>query len=67
MRPVNRFIRTDRLSEATAREAIAELQAEGARVVVASSAFGVDDGTAEEVVRRVATEAGLPAKEGPLR
>jgi N-methylhydantoinase A len=61
LRPINRFLRTDRLSQAAARDAIAELEAEGARVIVASCAFGVDDSTAEETVRRIATEAGLPA------
>src|ERR671929_1509848 len=40
---------------------VAELAAEGVRVVVASCAFGVDDNAAEETVRKVATEAGLAA------
>lgn len=61
LRPVNRFLTTEQLSEVAARDAIAALEAAGARVVVASCAFGVDDGTAEETVRRIATEAGLPA------
>jgi N-methylhydantoinase A len=61
LRPVNRFIHTEKLTEAAARQTIAALAAEGARVIVASQAFGVDDGGAEEMVRRVAVEAGLPA------
>src|SRR5919206_855046 len=61
LRPINRFLRTDRLGEAAAREVVAELAAEGARVVVASSAFGVDDNEAEESVRRLVVEAGLAA------
>src|SRR5919202_1002910 len=61
LRPVNRFLRTDRLTETTAQKVVAELAAEGVRGVVASCAFGVDDNAAEEMVRKVATEAGLAA------
>jgi N-methylhydantoinase A/oxoprolinase/acetone carboxylase beta subunit len=61
LRPVNRFLRTDRLTEESARRTVAELEAEGARVVVASCAFGVDDNAAEETVRRVAADMGLAA------
>src|SRR5919202_4168924 len=61
LRPINRFLRTDRLGEAAAREVVAELAAEGARVVVASCAFGVDDNAAEETVRKVAADMGLAA------
>jgi len=61
LRPINRFIHTEKLTESAAREAIAELAAEDARVIVASQAFGVDDAGAEEMVRRIAVEAGLPA------
>jgi N-methylhydantoinase A len=59
LEPINRFLRTDQLTQATAREAVADLKAQGARVVVASCAFGVDDGAAEETVRRIAAEIGL--------
>ena len=41
------------------REAIAALKAEGARVLVASSAFGVDTTGSEELVRKLGTEADL--------
>lgn len=51
----------ENLTDATGRQAIAELRAEGARVIVASSAFGVDDSEAEETIRRLAVEAGMPA------
>jgi N-methylhydantoinase A len=61
LRPVNRFLRTEQLSEAAVRRAIMELQAEGVRVLVASCAFGVDDNTAEEMVRGLATKSGLAA------
>ena len=59
--PVNRFITKDALTDATARQAIEELKAEGAEVIVASSAFGVDDSEAEETVRRLVLEAGFAA------
>ncbi|MFL6819894.1 MAG: hydantoinase/oxoprolinase family protein [Bradyrhizobium sp.] len=61
LKPANRFITKETLSDETVRKAIAELQAEGAKVVVASSAFGVDDTEAEEMVRRLVVEAGLAA------
>jgi N-methylhydantoinase A/oxoprolinase/acetone carboxylase beta subunit len=59
--PINRFLRTDQLSDATARQAVSELQKAGARVVVASCAFGVDDARPEEQVRTAAHRLGLPA------
>src|SRR5215471_11409447 len=49
------------LGDETVNKAIDELKAEGAKVVVASSAFGVDDNQAEETVRRLVIEAGLAA------
>ena len=55
----NRFLVTDAMSEADVREAIAALVAEGAQVLVASSAFGVDNTGSEELVRRLGSEAGL--------
>jgi N-methylhydantoinase A len=59
--PANRFLIKETLSDETIGQAIGELKAEGARVVVASSAFGVDDNEAEESVRRLVVEAGLAA------
>ena len=55
----NRFLVTDGMSENDVRGAIEALMAEGAQVLVASSAFGVDNTGAEELVRKVAAEAGL--------
>lgn len=55
----NRFLVTDSMSEPQVRQAIAELVAEGAQVLVASSAFGVDTTGSEELVRKLAGEAGL--------
>jgi N-methylhydantoinase A/oxoprolinase/acetone carboxylase beta subunit len=55
----NRFLVTDAMGEADVRQAIAGLVAEGAQVLVASSAFGVDNTGSEELVRRLGSEAGL--------
>ena len=61
LKPVNRFITKETLTDEAGRKVIEELKAEGAQVVVASSAFGVDDTEAEETVRRLVIDAGLPA------
>ena len=61
MKPINRFLMKETLTDQTIRKAIEELKAEGAKVIVASSAFGVDDNEAEETVRRLVVEAGLAA------
>jgi N-methylhydantoinase A len=55
----NRFLVTDTMTEDDVRAAIAGLKAEGAQVLVASAAFGVDNTGSEEVVRRLGAEAGL--------
>ena len=55
----NRFLVTDSMSEDDVRAAITALKAEGAVVLVASAAFGVDNTASEEVVRRLGAEAGL--------
>ena len=55
----NRFLVTDAMSEADVRKAIAGLAAEGAGVLVASSAFGVDITGSEELARKLGAEAGL--------
>jgi N-methylhydantoinase A/oxoprolinase/acetone carboxylase beta subunit len=59
--PANRFLIKETLNDETIGKAIDDLKAEGARVVVASSAFGVDDNEAEESVRRLVVDAGLAA------
>jgi N-methylhydantoinase A/oxoprolinase/acetone carboxylase beta subunit len=64
LRPLHRFVTTDVLSEQTVSEAIGALRAEGAQVVVASSAFGVDDYSGEELVMQVAQSAGIAATGG---
>jgi N-methylhydantoinase A len=59
LRPGHRFLTTDALSPDKARAAVEELKAEGARVIVATSAFGVDDNTGEEMLRTAAVDAGV--------
>jgi N-methylhydantoinase A/oxoprolinase/acetone carboxylase beta subunit len=61
LKPANRFLMKENLSDAVILAAIEELKAEGAQVIVASSAFGVDDNEAEEAVRRLVVDAGLAA------
>ena len=61
LKPANRFLIKETLTDETIGKAIEELKAEGAKVIVASSAFGVDDNDAEEAVRRLVVDAGLAA------
>jgi N-methylhydantoinase A len=58
------FLRSDALTDEAVRSAIERLRAAGARVIVASDAFGVDDPTAETRVMSAAAELGLPATGG---
>lgn len=55
----NRFLVTDDMTDVDVIAAVAALQDEGAHVLVASGAFGVDNTGAEETVRRIGSEAGL--------
>jgi N-methylhydantoinase A/oxoprolinase/acetone carboxylase beta subunit len=55
----NRFLVSDGLSEADMMAAVAALAAEGAEVLVASAAFGVDATDGEEMACRLGQEAGL--------
>lgn len=55
----NRFLVSDDLDKDAVGKAVAELAAEGAQVLVASSAFGVDKTASEELVREVGNAAGL--------
>ena len=64
LRPAHRFLTTDVVDEPTVRRMLEELRSEGVEVVVASSAFGVDDGRGEELVMRIAAAMGLPATGG---
>jgi len=58
--PGHRFIAAETLDEQAALAAVDELLGEGTRVVVATSAFAVDDNAGEELVRRAAASRGLP-------
>jgi N-methylhydantoinase A len=60
LKPGHRFITTETLDEGSARAAVEELRAEGMKVVVATSAFSVDDNSAEETVRRAANDIDIP-------
>ncbi|MBS0222214.1 MAG: hydantoinase/oxoprolinase family protein [Proteobacteria bacterium] len=60
LKPSHRFIAAESLGDRTARTAIEALREEGARVVVATSAFAVDDNASEETVRAAAVSLGLP-------
>ena len=64
LRPMHRFITTDKLTEELVRETLYALRDEGTQVVVASGAFSVDDQSAEEMVMRVASEIGLAVTGG---
>ncbi|MEM7750599.1 MAG: hydantoinase/oxoprolinase family protein [Pseudomonadota bacterium] len=57
----NQFLISDDLSREAVERAIAALTAEGAEVLVASGAFGVDDTASEELVREVGSQTGLLA------
>jgi N-methylhydantoinase A/oxoprolinase/acetone carboxylase beta subunit len=56
----HRFLHGEALTPETALEAVRALQAEGAKVIAATSAFGVDDGSDEETVRDAAAALDLP-------
>ena len=58
------FLRSDELGAGAVRAALEGLRAQGARVIVASDAFSVDDARAEEQVMAAAGELGLPATGG---
>jgi N-methylhydantoinase A len=60
LRTSNQFLLSDALDRKAVETAVAALRSEGAQVLVASAAFGVDNTSAEELVRRVGDEFGLP-------
>lgn len=64
LRPGHRFFTREEASEEKIEEAIETLKSEGVKVIVASSAFSVDDQSAEEQVMRVAERRQLPATGG---
>lgn len=55
----NLFLTTESMNDAAVLEAIGSLYDQGARVIVASAAFGVDDGAMEERIRDNARLKGL--------
>jgi N-methylhydantoinase A/oxoprolinase/acetone carboxylase beta subunit len=58
------FVRSDEAGTEAVRAAVEAVRAQGARVVVASDAFSVDDARAEEQVMAAARDLGLPATGG---
>jgi N-methylhydantoinase A len=56
----NCFLLSDGLCHHGVREAVQALINDGAQVLVASAAFGVDDTSSEELVREVGEQFGLP-------
>jgi len=60
LRTSNQFLLSDALDRKAVETAVAALRSEGAQVLVASAAFGVDNTSAEELVRKVGDEFGLP-------
>jgi N-methylhydantoinase A len=64
LRPSHRFLTTDALEETAVESLLQELRGEGVQVVVASSAFSVDDSSGEETVMRVAERLGLASTGG---
>lgn len=51
---VNRYIKSEDISDQTVTEAVNDLKSRGANVIVASEAFGVDDIAGEEFVHKIA-------------
>jgi len=62
--PIHAFVRSDALGAEAVRAAVQAVRSQGARVIVASDAFSVDDARAEEQVMAAARELGLPATGG---
>jgi N-methylhydantoinase A len=56
----NQFLLSDALDRKAVENAVRALRADGAQVLVASAAFGVDNTSTEELVRVVGDEFGLP-------
>lgn len=52
----NRYLNNKQLTAGNVRKAIQELKKEGAQVIVASDAYGVDDPSGEEFVYKIAKE-----------
>jgi len=56
----NQFLLSDGLDRKSVENAVAALRSQGAQVLVASAAFGVDNTSTEELVRTVGYGFGLP-------
>jgi N-methylhydantoinase A/oxoprolinase/acetone carboxylase beta subunit len=56
----NQFLLSDDLEQTAVENAVSALRSAGAQVLVASSAFGVDNTSTEELVRAVGDGFGLP-------
>jgi N-methylhydantoinase A len=56
----NQFLLSDTLDRKAVEDAVGALRSDGAQVLVASAAFGVDNTSTEELVREVGDEFGLP-------
>src|ERR1700729_233630 len=56
----NQFLLSDGLDRKAVEDAVSALRADGAQVLVASAAFGVDNTSTEELVRQVGEDFDLP-------
>lgn len=56
----HRYLKIHDFSKENVKHAIDEMMGEGAQVIVASKAFGVDDLTEEEEVQKIAEERNVP-------
>src|SRR6201995_951908 len=56
----NQFLLSDGLDRSAVENAVSALRADGAQVLVASAAFGVDNTSTEELVRSIGDRFGLP-------
>ena len=57
---INEFLKVKHLSHETVENTINTMQQNGAQVFVSSMAFGVDDGTPEQMVYDIASKKGIP-------
>lgn len=60
IRIVHQFLNKKKMDEAAVETALEKMREEGARVVVASMAFGVDDSAAENGIKEAAEKKKLP-------
>ncbi len=57
---LNTYLDTKKMTDDSIKEAIRDLKTQGAQVLVASMAFGVDDDTKEQMVYKAADFQGIP-------